>query len=102
MKVVIVKQDDLIHDNESGDEDDRFHRAYGVYDPAGPIIWLDTASGPERMKATLVHESLHALINAAHMAMDPADEEEMVGRLAPIILDFIRVNRGAVAYLQEN
>ena len=30
------------------------------------------------------------------------DEEELVGRLAPVLLDFIRANRGAIAYLQES
>lgn len=102
LKVGIVKTHELMHDNGHEGTDDRYHRAYGVYEPSGPIIWLDDVSGPERIKVTLVHESLHALVNTTHMQMDPEDEEVLVGRLAPLVLDFIRANRGAIAFLQES
>ena len=77
-------------------------RAYGVFDPAIPIITLDSANGSERMKHTLVHESLHAMLSSAHVLMDPDDEEAMVGRLTPVLLGFLRSNVGAVLYLQES
>ncbi|MBA3583915.1 MAG: hypothetical protein H0W36_05190 [Gemmatimonadetes bacterium] len=92
---------DLTHDN--GDEADahQFHRAYGVFVPDGPLIWLDKGNGPERMKSTLVHEALHAMLTVAHIE-ESSDEEELVGKLAPILLDFIRANRSAISYLQES
>ena len=75
--------------------------AYGVFDPAVPIIWLDRPSGSERRKVTLVHECLHAMLSVAHIyGVD--NEEELVGRLSPILLDFIRANRSTIMYLQES
>lgn len=97
LKVGVLRVEGLHHE---GAHDT--HRAYGVYDPSQPIIWLDAASGPERTKVTLVHEVTHGLINTARLELDAEDEEKLVGRLAPLILDFIRANRGAVAYLQES
>lgn len=84
-----------------GDDDEHAHRAYGVFDPGVPGIALDKASGPERTKVTLVHECLHAMLNTSKLD-EVEDEEELVGRLAPVLLDFIRANRGAIAYLQES
>lgn len=83
----------------AGDEHD--HNAYGVYLPGYPGIVLDTDFGPERVKVTLVHEVVHAILNAGRLDMGE-DEEEFVGRVSPLILDFIRSNRGAIAYLQES
>lgn len=99
LKVALLRVPDLMHDADDGSH---AHRAYGVFDPAQPLIWLDTASGPERQKVTLVHEFLHAAINTARLDFDAETEEMMVGRLAPFVLDFLRSNRGAVAYLQES
>jgi hypothetical protein len=86
--------------NDEGTEDENGHRAYGVFDPSQPDIWLDKASGPERTKSTLVHESLHCMLSLAHIEVE--HEEELVSRLSPILLDFLRANRGAIAYLQES
>ena len=88
----------LTHEDE---EDDHAHRAYGVFDPAEPSIAMDKDMGSERRKVTLVHEGLHAMLNTAKLD-SVEDEEELVGRLSPILLDFIRANRGAIAYLQES
>lgn len=98
LKVGLLVLPQLMHDAEDGSH---AHRAYGVYDPGQPIIWLDAASGPERRKTTLVHEVLHAAIDVTGIEMG-AEEEELVNRLAPIVFDFIRANRGAIAYLQES
>lgn len=99
MKVGVLVLPQLVHEAEDGTH---AHRAYGVFDPGAPLIWLDTESGPERRKATLVHETLHAILNTARMELAADDEEQMVGRMAPLVLDFIRTNRGAIAYLQES
>ena len=88
---------DLQHE---GEDDEHAHRAYGVFDPGVPAIYLDKASGDERTKVTLVHEALHAMLNISKLdAVE--DEEELVGRLAPVLLDFLRSNKRVVAYLQE-
>lgn len=97
LKVGIGKIDGLLHDN-----DHDTHRAYGVFDPGQYLIYLDGASSAERTKVTLVHEVLHMVINTARLELDPEDEEKLVGRTAPLLLDFIRANRGAIAYLQES
>lgn len=99
LKVGLLRIPQLLHDAEDGTH---AHRAYGVFDPAEPLIWLDSASGPERQKVTLVHEVLHAIMNTARLNYTDDEEEQVVERLAPLVLDFIRANRGAVAYLQEN
>jgi hypothetical protein len=84
---------------QNGDHHDA---AYGTFDPQKVLIWLDSDNGPEREKVTLVHEVLHAVISAARLEIEDEDEEKMVGRTAPILLDFIRSNRGAIAFLQES
>lgn len=87
------------HPVEEGESADP-HRAYGVYEGDLPIIWLDKDSGPERTKVTLVHESLHAMLNIARI--DSVNgEEELVSRLAPVLFAWLRENKAAVAYLQE-
>lgn len=97
-RIRILSVVDLLHDDEDGEH---VHRAYGVFDPGDPVIWLDKASGIERRKVTLIHEGLHAMLNTAKID-EVGSEEELVGRLAPVLLDFIRANKGAIAYLQES
>ena len=96
-RMLITVVPDLVHKG-TGDEHDE--RAYGVFYPDDPGIWLDKANGAERTKVTLVHECLHAMLNTSQFYDLP--EEEVVSRMAPLLLDFIRANRGAIAYLQEN
>jgi Zn-dependent peptidase ImmA (M78 family) len=76
------------------------HEAYGVFSPQEPIIWLDWGNGPERMKVTLMHEILHAALDTSHQTVP--EEEDVVGILAPLLLDFLRNNKAVVAYLQES
>lgn len=99
LKVGILVEHQLLHENPG---DDHGHRAYGVFDPSIPLIWLDKDSGSERQKVTLVHEAMHVFLNTARLGMTPEQEEEFVGRVSPLVLDFIRANRGAIAYLQES
>lgn len=96
--------DTLTHDSGHEDEDGNMwaHRAYGVYDPNAIDIRMDADNGSERNKVTLVHETFHAMFNLGNIAMDPEQEEEFCTRMAPMLLDFLRQNKGAVAYLQEN
>lgn len=89
----------LVHDNGDEDHPERIHRAYGVYAPAINTIYLDEGNGRNRQQVTLMHECLHATLDAAHATI-PA-EEDVVGLLAPLMVDFIRANHAAVAYTQE-
>ena len=83
----------LSHENEE---------CHGLYSPDGPSISVNRADGSERKRATLVHESLHAMFNASQLGAQAADdEEELVARLAPILLSWMRENRPMVEYLLE-
>jgi len=77
-------------------------QCHGLYSPEGPSIRINRDDGNERRRSTLMHESLHAMFNAAALSACPADnEEEMVTRLAPILLSWLRENRLVVEYLKE-
>jgi len=76
--------------------------AFGLYSPTYQRIVLWSEQAHERRKNTLVHEAIHAMVNAAHIQMDNDDEEMLAGRLSPILLDFLRSNRGLILYLQED
>ncbi len=102
-RILITLEDEpVIH--ELSDEGDHLDsRVYGLFKPEYPGIVLDRATGPERTKVTLVHESLHAMVNTSKFEFKNSDkEEELVGRLAPVLLDFIRSNVGVILYLQES
>lgn len=102
-RLPVIKVENLTFEVEGhGDEDVERHRAYGLFDPNQMDISLDPANGAERLKGTLVHEVLHVAINVARLQMPHEDEEEFVSRMAPLLLDFLRQNKAAVAYLQEN
>ena len=75
---------------------------YGLYSPDMPSISIDKGSGNERKRATLVHECLHAMFNVGALGSEPADnEEELVARLAPLLLSWMRENRTMIEYLLE-
>lgn len=90
----------LTHDNEDLADPHQLHRAYGIYTPQVNAIYLDVENGRNRMQVTLMHESLHAMLDAAHCTI--IAEEDVVGILAPLLVDFLRANKAAVAYLQES
>lgn len=98
-RIAVSTVENLMHESDE-EGDDHGHRAYGVFDPSLPAIYLDKASGVERTKVTLVHESLHAMLNTSKLD-NVEDEEDLVSRLSPVLLDFIRANKGVIAYLQE-
>ena len=70
-----------------------------------------TVSGhlpPEPMREVVVHELLHALTEYTGLHHDLEDssvtvsDEQMVGRLAPALVDLLRGNPTLVAWLQED
>lgn len=102
-RLPVVVVDNLTFEVEGhGDEDVHAMRAYGLFDPNQLDISIDRANGIERTKGTLMHEVLHVAINVARLQMPHEDEEEFVSRMAPLMLDFLRQNKAAVSYLQEN
>lgn len=91
--ISIVSVPNLSHDNEG---------CHGLYEPDLPRISINRGDGNERKRATLTHESLHAMFNAGALSAAPADdEEELVSRLAPILLSWVRENRAVIEYLTE-
>ena len=79
--------------------------ANGAYSNTHNLIELDKGQSPERMRVTLMHECLHALLdaggiddllNAHHDDLD----EQVVGRLAPLMFSWLRENPTALAYLK--
>lgn len=93
--------DHLTHDNGHDDPDMRFSAAYGIYDPSEMAVYLTREMSVERQKNTLVHEALHAMLDIPHTNDNIETEEELVGKLATTLLDFIRQNKALVSYLQE-
>ena len=75
---------------------------YGIYDPDYPIISITKEMGHERRCETLLHECLHAIFNATYIGSSLAEhEEEVVQRLAPALLSWLRANRPLIEFLTE-
>ena len=105
VKHEVLVVENLTHDDGAHEDEDGnlwAHRAYGVYDPNLLTLRFDAENGRERTKVTVLHETFHALFNLGNIQMHPEQEEEFCTRMAPLMLDFLRSNKGAVAYLQEN
>jgi hypothetical protein len=99
-RVGVVQVENLTYTVHVDGADDHHHDAWGLYEEYGPIITLDSLAGPERKKVTLIHETLHAAMSIAHID-EATSEEQLVTRLAPVLFDIIRNNKGLVSYLQE-
>ena len=100
-KLVILSQDvpiTRVHSLEHEGQD-----CYGMFDPDESCIHLTDGQGRERIRNTLLHESLHAMLEIGWLArsLEHDDEERIVANLAPVLLAFIRQNPAVVAYLQE-
>lgn len=77
----------------------RFHHPHQV-------IQLNPDQGPGRLKETLVHEILHGVVRhcgyndvISNGSGQPETEEQLVDRLAPVLLDLLRSNPALVVYL---
>lgn len=73
----------------------------GVMDDTTQAIALEKNQADGRMQITYLHESLHAMFSLAGMqdAVDFDTEERVVGRLAPILLLFLKENPSVYTYL---
>ncbi|HET7070133.1 MAG TPA: hypothetical protein VFI40_04870 [Nocardioides sp.] len=59
--------------------------------------------GADSFTETFLHECLHGLISVAGLndRFPDNEDEPFVDRLAPMLLDFIRRNKSAIAWLQR-
>jgi len=76
----------------------------GVCDSDQQVIWLERHAGHDGQRATFLHEHLHAIFAIAGMRADlltAETEERVVKCLAPMLLDFLRANPKAIAYMLE-
>lgn len=66
-------------------------------------IALRPGMAPDREAITVVHEVLHAITEMVGLTdrFDADQEEDIVSRLAPALLDVLRRNPQLVAYLAE-
>ena len=72
----------------------------GLCDNDAQMIALDPEQGPDKLRETYLHEHLHAMIGLAGMRdMLGDNEEEVVKRISPILLQFLRDNPGVYTFL---
>lgn len=94
----------MIHSHETGGaqaELDSILDVLGLMDDTAQTIVLEKNQGPDRLKVTYLHEHLHAMFSAAGLrdTVDYDDEEKIVGRLAPIMLLFLKENPNVYTFL---
>lgn len=67
------------------------------------VITLDATNHADVVKETLLHEVLHTITEYTGVDDDLGadDEEKVVNRLAPVLLDVLRRNPKLVAYLTD-
>jgi Zn-dependent peptidase ImmA (M78 family) len=95
-RVRVAKARTLTHTDENG----HANEAWGMFDSDQLCIHIRTGQAPDRERETFMHENLHLIVNACKMG-DVDSEEELVSRLSPIVLSWMRENPRAVAYLLE-
>jgi hypothetical protein len=92
---------ELEHDCDCGKE--HAAEAYGMFDPDIPAIAIAQGQGAERVRETLCHEIVHAMLRSGGLnnlfSVEGADEE-FTGRFAGILLDLLRSNGKIIAWLQ--
>ena len=88
--------------------DGKLSDCWGAYQESGPYIELDQSPsnpmGHEKLRLTLVHETVHAMNQISgldSMFEDGEVEERFTRRFSPLFLAFIRDNPNVVAFLQE-
>ncbi len=74
----------------------------GATDSDAQYIRIESESGPETIRQTFVHETLHALLAGIGIRdqLNMEQEEALVKRLAPALVLFIRQNPKALAYIR--
>lgn len=93
---------DDVHAHEDWVHEDTM-QVLGACDRDRNVISLDPDTGYDRLRETFLHEHLHAIITKANLHHDllASNEEAVVARLSPILLQFLRDNPKAVEFLQS-
>lgn len=75
----------------------------GACDRDRNVISLDPDTGYDRLRETFLHENLHAIITKANLHHDllATNEEAVVARLSPLLLQWLRDNPTAVEFLRS-
>lgn len=75
----------------------------GHCDRRAGVISIEPNQSPDQKRDSLLHESLHGITDLIGLAADMSDaeEEQLVRRLSPAILAFLRDNPKVVAFLTE-
>lgn len=87
---------------------DELNTNHGQTDNRLARIVIHPGQARTQLRDTLLHETLHAILDGAGMANDgvsvslPGDEELVVSRLSPLLLDTLRRNPDLVAVLLED
>lgn len=71
----------------------------GWTDKAAHRIAVDPDQSLSSQRDTVLHECLHAIAESVHIGLTPDDEEALVRRLAPALLDLLRRNPKLTAWL---
>ena len=81
---------------------------YGAFSGWGPLIELDADKadkpmGHEKIRSTLLHETLHAMLELGGLCsmFEDEAEESFISRFGPLLLAFVRDNPNVIFYLQE-
>lgn len=76
-------------------------KLYGETDRVGAKILLQPDVADTLKSDTLMHEIIHAVWLAAGIQMDEKEEEDIVARIAPLLLMTLRENPSILTYLLD-
>jgi len=73
----------------------------GLCDSDAQKIVLESLQGPDKLRETFLHEHLHAMVNLAGLrdVLTEDKDEDVIKRLTPILLQFLRDNPAVYAFL---
>lgn len=72
----------------------------GVSDTSALTITIDDGLAHDRMVDTVVHEAIHAIVDAVGQPFaDEATEERFVSAFAPYVVDMLRRTPGLVEFI---
>ena len=84
------------------DHDDPSKTVYGQLDDENSVINIENGMHHERERDTLIHETLHQMLNKSGIRWkDDKQEEEVIEFLGSAILSHIRDNKKFWAYVME-
>lgn len=81
-----------VHAHEGADDEYRV----GTFSMRFGRIGIDSRQSDDQLADTFLHENLHAMLRLVQ-----ADDEDLVFRLTPVLLDWLRRNPKAVQYLTQ-